>query len=38
MLNENLKYVQLAFDSGADLVVVHQESTSLDEFISLSKK
>ena len=38
MLNENSKYAQLAFDSGADLVVVHQESTSLDEFISLSKK
>ena len=38
MLNENSKYVQLAFDSGADLVVVHQESTNLDEFISLSKK
>lgn len=37
MLNENSKYVQLAFDSGADLVVVHQESTNLEEFISLSK-
>ena len=38
MLNENSKYAQLAFDSGADLVVVHQESTDLEEFISLSKK
>ena len=38
MLNENSKYAQLAFDSGADLVVVHQESTNLEEFISLSKK
>ena len=38
MLNENSKYVQLAFDSGADLVVVHQESTNLEEFILLSKK
>jgi len=38
MLNENSKYAQLAFDNGADLVVVHQESTNLEEFITLSKK
>ena len=27
MINDNLKYGEIAFDCGADLVTVHKEST-----------
>ena len=35
MLNNNEKFVKVAFENGADLVYVHQESTTLESFIEL---
>ena len=37
MINDNLKYGEIAFDCGADLVTVHKESTELKDFIKLSE-
>ena len=37
MITDNLKYGEIAFDCGADLVTVHKESTELKDFIKLSK-
>jgi ribulose-phosphate 3-epimerase len=33
MLDNNEKFIKVAFENGADLVYVHQESTTLDSFI-----
>ena len=35
MLDKNEKFVKVAFENGADLVYVHQESTTLEKFIEL---
>lgn len=35
MLDNNEKFVKVAFENGADLVYVHQESTTLESFIEL---
>ena len=35
MINDNLKYGEIAFDCGADLVTVHKESTELKDFVKL---
>ena len=35
MLDNNEKFVKVAFENGADLVYVHQESTTLEKFIEL---
>ena len=35
MLDNNEKFVKVAFENGADLVYVHQESTTLENFIEL---
>ena len=35
MIDNNEKFVKVAFENGADLVYVHQESTTLEKFIEL---
>jgi len=35
MIDNNEKFVKVAFENGADLVYVHQESTTLESFIEL---
>jgi len=35
MIDNNEKFVKVAFENGADLVYVHQESTTLENFIEL---
>ena len=38
MIEDNLKYADVAFENGADFVTVHSESTSVENFNMLSEK
>ena len=38
MIENNVKYTEVAFDNGADFVTVHSESIDVDSFKSLTEK
>ena len=38
MIEDNVKYADIAFENGADFVTVHSESISVDNFNNLSEK